>query len=128
MTGELMGEPQALDVQALCWRCDPQQFEFRTTDELPELEGILGQTRATTAINFGLDIRQQGFNIYALGPTGLGKRSVIEQFTAEKAAAQKPPVDWCYVHNFEQPHRPQIVQLPTGRGQRFHQEMEGLIE
>ncbi|NIL96416.1 MAG: AAA family ATPase [Planctomycetales bacterium] len=123
-----MSEPQALDAQALCWRCDPQQFEFQTTRELEDLRAILGQARATTAINFGLEIRKKGFNIYALGPTGLGKRSLVEEFAKRKAAAEEPPVDWCYVHNFEQPHRPRILQLPTGRGYQFRQEMDDLIE
>jgi len=62
-----------LPAQKLRRVCDPGQFEFTSTEELPELEEIIGQERATRAIDFGIDIPCYGYNIYALGPAGAGK-------------------------------------------------------
>ena len=50
--------------------CDPEQFDFRTTDELSGTEDSLGQDRAVEAMRFGIGIRCDGYNMYALGPPG----------------------------------------------------------
>jgi hypothetical protein len=60
-----------LPVEKLRRVCDPGQFEFTTTEELPELEEIIGQERATRAIDFGIDIPCYGYNIYACHQEGL---------------------------------------------------------
>ena len=39
-------------VEKLRWECDPAQFDFTTTDELPELDGAIGQERALKSIDF----------------------------------------------------------------------------
>ena len=39
-----------------------------------------------------------------------------------------PASDWCYVHNFDQPNKPQALRLPAGHGRRFLGDMEQLIE
>ena len=41
----------------LRWRCDPSQFTFETTGDLASLDGLLGQARAESAIEFGLGMR-----------------------------------------------------------------------
>ena len=57
-----------------------------------------------------------GYNIFALGPTGTGKRSVITQYFERQAKAASAPADWCYINNFEESHRPKAIQLPAGKG------------
>lgn len=119
---------EPLKPEALCWRCDPEQFDFKTTDDLQELTEIVGQPRAVEALQFGINIRQEGYNIFALGPTGTGKRSLVRRLFEEKAANEPVPSDWCYVHNFEQSHRPQALRLPPGKGTEFQKEMDKLVE
>ncbi len=36
--------------------CDPEQFSFQSMSELTELAVIIGQERATKAIDFGIEI------------------------------------------------------------------------
>lgn len=57
--------------------CDPGEFDFQSTAELPELTEIIGQVRATRAIDFGVDIPCYGYNIFIIGPTGSGKTTTI---------------------------------------------------
>ena len=77
----------------LCWRCDPSQFEFASTEELPPLEGIIGQERAMTAIDFGIGIRSRGFNLFILGQPGTGRTSTIKAHLASHAENQPVPDD-----------------------------------
>jgi len=121
-------EVNALDASALRWTCDPGQLEFETTDDLEDLEEFLGQARALDAVQFGITIRRDGYNLYVIGPPGVGKRTIVQSFLEKKSATERKPSDWCYVHNFEDSHNPKTLQLPAGRGAEFVRDMENLIE
>ncbi|MBE7554700.1 MAG: AAA family ATPase [Anaerolineales bacterium] len=123
-----MDTVQPLIPEALCRRCDLNQFAFATTAELDDLTEIIGQARAVEAVRFGIGIRRDGYNLYALGPQGAGKYSAIRQFLEQKAATETAPADWCYVNNFEQPHRPHYLKLPPGLGVTLRQDMAQLVE
>ena len=117
-----------LPVSALRWHCDPNQFEFETTSQFPELTCVFGQDRAVESLRFGIAIRREGYNIFALGPQGTGKQTVIERCLGERAAQQTTPSDWCYVNNFSDLRRPLAVALPPGSGVRFRDDIDELIE
>lgn len=116
--------PSALAPKQLHHRCDPAQFSFQTTAELEDLSGMIGQDRAMDAVRFGAGIRHDGYNIFVLGPAGMGKRSMVRRFLEEKAGHGQPPDDWCYVNNFAQPHMPRALKLPHGRGAALRSHME----
>jgi lon-related putative ATP-dependent protease len=117
-----------LTPEALCQLCDPEQFNFETTAELEDLKDVIGQDRAVEAIKFGIGIRQEGYNLFALGPHGTGKFTSVSRSLGQKAAAEAIPSDWCYVYNFEQPHMPTALTLPHGQGEQLHQDMKQLVE
>jgi lon-related putative ATP-dependent protease len=123
-----MAKIKPLSARKLCQECKPSQFKFKTTDELEDLTEVLGQERAVEAIQFGIGIQREGYNLFALGPSGTGKRTTIGQFLDLKAAAEPIPPDWVYVNNFEQPHKPRAMRLPSGQGVVLHGDMEELIE
>ncbi|MGD2104709.1 MAG: ATP-binding protein [Anaerolineae bacterium] len=108
--------------------CDPQQFDFETTEDLEDLSQMIGQERAVGAVRFGIGIQRDGYNLYALGPSGTGKRTTISQFLERKAADEPVPSDWCYVNNFEDTHKPNILELPPGKGPELREDMEQLVE
>ncbi|MEE8445423.1 MAG: ATP-binding protein, partial [Alphaproteobacteria bacterium] len=116
-----------LQPQALYARCDPGQFAFRTTDDLEELENSLGQARALEALRFGIAIGTPGYNMFALGPPGTGKHSMVRRHLEDAAAAAPVPTDWTYVNNFAEPHKPSALEFPPGRARGFRDEMERLI-
>lgn len=80
------------------------------------------------AIRFAVGIDRHGYNLFAAGPAGVGKHSAIEQFLTVRAAKLPPPPDIVYVHNFDDPHRPNMVQMPTGRGAPLRRDMAQLMD
>jgi predicted ATP-dependent protease len=120
--------PLALEFRQLHHACDPAQFGFQTTAELETLSELIGQTRATEAVRFGAGIRREGYNIFVLGPAGVGKRSMVGQFLAKKAEAEPKSSDWCYLNNFSQPHKPQAIRLPSGKGAELQHHMAQLVD
>lgn len=117
-----------LETQQLHRACDPDQFSFRTTAEVADLTDIVGQARAMDAVRFGSDIRRDGYNLFVLGSSGMGKHSLVKQFLESRANREAEPADWCYLNNFTQPHKPKVLKLPCGKGEELRQHMERLVD
>ncbi len=117
-----------LSPSELRWRCAADQLDFETTNDLEALQQILGQARALDAVQFGISIRRDGYNMFVLGPPGLGKRTTVNYFLSDKAATEATPDDWCYVNNFEQAYKPWALRLPPGRGAQLQRDMTQLVD
>jgi predicted ATP-dependent protease len=119
---------EKLSPSQLRRRCEPTRLPFSTTAELPDSPLVFGQDRAVEAIQFGIGMRRDGYNLFALGPIGAGKYAVVRKFLEDQATLEPPARDWCYVYSFAQPHRPKAISLPRGRGARFRDDMARLVE
>jgi lon-related putative ATP-dependent protease len=108
--------------------CDPGLFSFKSTAELTELAEIIGQERAARAIDFGIEIPCEGYNIYALGPSGSGRATVIRDFLERKAATGKLPDSWAYVNNFDDPYQPRALRLPSEAAGTIRDEVDALLD
>jgi len=117
-----------LSLEQLYTACDVEQFSFDTTDQLQDLKQIIGQDRALQALHFGLGIQQEGYNLYVLGPSGLGKHTVVREYLEEQAASKTSASDWVYVYNFEKPSQPLAIRLDTGQASTFRNDMLQLTE
>jgi lon-related putative ATP-dependent protease len=117
-----------LSVERLRRRCDPGRLPFATTAELEADREALGQRRALEAIELGIGMRREGYNLFAMGPEGLGRHTLVRARLEAQAAGLSTPSDWCYVYNFETPHRPRALRLPAGRAPEFRAAMARLVE
>lgn len=121
-------------VEKLCWHCDPRIFDFTCTGDLAPLREFIGQERARKAMEFGLNMDNDGYNIYMSGISGTGKtsmvKSFIERLIREREAQGEKFVlnDWCYLYNFKEPDRPQIVCLSQKKGKVFRDQITGLLD
>ncbi len=117
-----------LATEKLRWSCDPAQFDFETTADLPDLVDAVGQERALRSIEFGLGVRETGFNLYISGQTGTGRTSTIRNLLRQRAKSEPTPDDWVYVYNFKDADNPISLSLPAGRGSELTADMLELIE
>ncbi|WP_224984793.1 Lon protease family protein [Geomonas agri] len=115
-------------VEKLRWVCDPALFNFKTTEDIAGLEGNISQDRALAAIEFGLGMSNNGFNIYLAGDPGTGRTSTIRQILKRFVKGTCPPSDWCYVNNFHTPDAPLAIALPAGMGRGFAADMRELLD
>jgi predicted ATP-dependent protease len=123
-----MSPTEPLSPDALYRRCDPEQFDFESTAELAPLDGVIGQERALAALRFGVGMRHENYHVFALGPPGVGRHTLVRKVLEQRAATEPVPSDWCYVHNFAEPHTPRALSLPAGRGKEFRRRIRDLIE
>lgn len=119
---------KALPAKALRRQTDPNQFSFKTTKDLPDLEQAIGQERAIEAVKFATGIQRPNYNLFALGPTGVGKHYVINQFLKKAAAERETPYDWCYVYDFDDEHQPKPLRLPSGLGHQLRKDLDNLMQ
>jgi lon-related putative ATP-dependent protease len=117
-----------IPVEQLRRRCDPFIFEFESTADIPPLDDAIGQERAVRAISFGIDIESRGYHIFALGPGGTGKTTMVMGFLRQKAATQPVPDDWCYVNSFDDHDTPVTLRLAVGIGRQFKNDMRQLVD
>jgi predicted ATP-dependent protease len=106
---------------------DPASLGFATTADLADLDEVVGQDRAVEAIEFAVGMHREGYNLYALGPEGIGKQHVIRGFLEREAAHETQPDDWAYVHRFDKPQQPRALRLPAGRASALAARMDHLI-
>ncbi len=85
---------------------DPAEFPFQTTAELKPAEEVIGQARAVKAIEFGLSIKNHGYNIFVSGVPGTGRNTIVKSIVRRISAGRPIPPDWCYINNFKEPDRP----------------------
>ncbi|MDJ0757288.1 MAG: ATP-binding protein [Ardenticatenaceae bacterium] len=123
-----MNTLKSLSAEQLYHHCNPDQFAFETTAAVDSPITIIGQERAVESIRFGVGMAQQGYNLFALGPNGVGKYTAVCRYLDQQAQDKPTPPDWCYVHNFERPHQPVAISLPAGQGGELVEDMEHLLE
>jgi lon-related putative ATP-dependent protease len=120
--------PEPLPAEQLYQRCDPALLPFARLDELEPLDDHFGQERAVEALSFGLDIGHEGFNVFVLGSTGIGKRELLDTVLDDITSSHGELSDWCYVNNFESPDRPLALRLPPGKGCELRADMAAAVE
>ncbi|MEC7119577.1 MAG: ATP-binding protein [Pseudomonadota bacterium] len=103
------------------------QLPASTRRVLP-LNDFLGQTRARAAVETALSLPFDGYNIFAVGTGGLGKRTMLKRLLRQHATQMPTPSDWVYVNNFSDPRRPVALALVAGEAPKFKKAMHQLWE
>ena len=117
-----------LDPTQLYKPCNVEQLKFSTTEELEDIDISVGQQRAVEAVKLGIRMHKNGYNIFAMAPSGTGKLTTVRQLVEHEASRQNIPSDWCYVNNFSQPAKPTAIKFSPGQGKVFQQDMAQLID
>ncbi|WP_342609910.1 ATP-binding protein [Vibrio tritonius] len=118
---------KTLTAQELYRVADLDVLPCKSTKELPPIDEIVGQERAQKAVEFAMSIREKGYNMYAIGRNGLGKRTMILRYLNRHQHSSEALFDWCYVANFEDIRTPKVLKLPNGIGVKLRQDIEKLM-
>ncbi len=89
---------------------------------------IIGQQRALRALEMAVEMRARGYNVFATGPAGTGKRTAILRVLEKHVGRVENLRDIAYVHNFTQPDSPRALYFEAGRGRLFRQRIQELVE
>ena len=118
---------KSLSLNQLYKACVLKDLPFKTTRQLEPLAEIVGQNRAQAAVRFALAMPHGGYNVYAVGRNGIGKRTMMLRYLEHHVDTDNQSHDWCYVANFEEPRVPRMLRLPAGKGTELKQDMEKLM-
>jgi lon-related putative ATP-dependent protease len=101
---------------------------IETTEQVKETQSFIGRRRAIKALQFGLDMEKDGYNIFVVGLSGTGRKTFVKHFVGEYAQKKAVPSDVAYVMDFEDPQKARVIFLPAGKGIDFKKDMEKLVE
>ncbi|MGY3571282.1 Lon protease family protein [Vibrio paucivorans] len=118
---------QRLNSEQLYNTAELEMLPCKSTKELAPIDEIVGQERAQKAVEFAMSIKEKGYNIYAIGQNGLGKRTMILRYLNRHQHEVDSLFDWCYVANFEDIRTPKVLKLPFGVGAKLKQDIDKLI-
>jgi lon-related putative ATP-dependent protease len=118
-------ELQPTDLRCIC---DPKIFQFKDTSQVEPLDEVIGQQRAVQAIDFGLNMKSPGYNIFITGIEGTGKSTIAKDIVTKYAQDLPTPHDWCMINNFKDPFRPNAIAVPSGKAGQFKKQMNKLID
>ena len=124
MTQKPQSIPHTLDTQTI----HPDSLSFTTTADIEPFHGVLGQSRAVNAIQFGVAMERPGYNIFVMGDTGTGRSSYVRDYLKSEAKRQATPDIWCYVNNFKNPREPKALALLPQEASEFKRVISELIE
>ncbi len=119
---------RSLRSEELYTHCDLEALSFSTTAELPQASGLAGQVRAAEAVEFGIGIRRDGYNLFVMGAAGTGKHTMVRELLAQRVDGETRPSDWVYVNNFGHAYKPVAIELAPGRGGQLRDDMRRLVE
>ena len=121
-----MTEHLKIPVSSLTLNIDAENLTIPAISR--QLDTLLGQERAQSALEFGVAMKAPGYNIFVMGEPGTGRLSMITNYLTQYSATQEAPPSYAYVDNFDKMREPISVQLPAGQGQLFSKDIEQLID
>ena len=103
-------------------------IDFKTTKDITPVREIIGQERAVNSIEFGLKMKQRGYNIYVAGVSGIGRSSYTKSLIEKNIKPNPNLKDWLYVNNFKNQNEPTSLCFSMGKGKVFKKDIDDIIE
>lgn len=109
------------------------ELKFYYKDKYKDIEDIkldkkiVGQPAGAEALEFGLNVKSKGYNIYVAGLPSSGKTTFAIEFAKKVASKEKTPDDLCYIYNFDNPNEPKLLKIKAGEGKRLQEQMDEIV-
>ncbi len=121
----MSGNLKKLSVAELDFSIPPKKI--RELKKLKSRSPIIGQERAVSAIQLGLNIESEGFNIFVMGASGTGRRTVLNELLKDFKPNKDEIQDIAYVYNFAKKFEPKALFFPAGKGAEFKGDLKQSI-
>ncbi len=109
-----------IEAARLCANLAPERIPYADSGQIPPNgRRHSPQQRALKALQLGLHISVQGFNIYLAGEADLGRSFLLRDVLVPKAKKEPTPPDLIYIFNFEDHDAPVLINLPAGQGRKL---------
>jgi len=117
-----------LKPSELRWTCPEDIFQLDKNGKVVTSNKIVGQDRAVKAVKLGLEIENNGYNMFVTGVSGSGRETTVKRILDQIDITTDDLTDLCYVYNFEDSTRPRALAFPAGEGEKFKEEVELCVE
>ncbi len=111
----------------LRWTCPKSWIPKSRKSGGDPLSNFIGQERALEALEMGLSVDAPGYNIFVAGLESGQKFATLAPLLERVRMNCQGMRDHVYVHNFDDPVRPQHLSLPSGSGNQLAQAMRDWI-
>jgi len=119
----------AVNPKKLQYHLDNGLLKKMTFEKIQPLREIIGQDRALSAMELGLEMKSKGYNIFVTGLPGTGRTTAVKILLQNALAGEKRrPKDICYVNNFKMAECPMALYFPAGEGRKFKKAIAYLID
>ena len=122
-----MDDVTRLEPAALRRSCDPAGFTFETTADLPDSPLLSDRRGRWTPSSSASRSGRRGTTCLRSGRPASASTPLCDGSSITRPRPS-PAADWCYVHNFEQPHIPGRSRFRPGTGRQFRDDMARLVE
>lgn len=112
---------------------DDIRYDF-PSEQIPELRtaeirsAVIGQDRAVSALELGLGIHSGGYNIFIMGASGTGRRTLLDSLLHDYKPNTANLQDIAYAWNFSRPNEPRALCFVAGQGTYFKKTLHSAIE
>lgn len=124
---ETLPRLEPVSPERLRWRCDPASLGFTTTADVTPLDRVVGQDRGLAAIEVALEVDDPEYNVFVAGPSGTGRNTAVMDLVKRAALRRPTASDLCYLHSFDEPYRPILLELPAGQGRVLEHDLDDLV-
>jgi ATP-dependent Lon protease len=118
-----------IDVDALQYHLNEKDYADSKFEKIEPCCGIIGQDRALSAVELGLEIKSRGYNIFVTGMTGTGRTTAVKLLLEGAQDRELSDLrDICYVNNFKTAESPRVLYFKAGEGRKFKKAIGYLID
>jgi len=116
-------------VGDLQYQLDEKTYSQEEFDKIDPCCGIIGQDRALSAVELGLEMKSSGYNIFVTGMSGTGRTTAVKLLLEGARDRETTELqDICYVNNFKTAESPRVLYFPAGEGRKFKKSIGYLID
>ncbi len=118
----------ALEPSQLSAKPSRRVINQALTDPEALTASFIGQSRARKALDFGLGIQAQGYNLYVMGEPATGRYTLVHEHIRRHVEKLTTPDEWCYLNNFDEEREPVALKMAPGESKKLVDHIDAMIE